>query len=692
MSFKGKRFTSLSALVLITAGVASPVINTVTSSSPVVFAEGTESVLKDKQEKKQSPSTNTEAEKLEYNPGSGKVASPVKEKTIYSEDVETSNQAVINGGNDLKSVDVNAPVYNASVLLQNVGGGSRVSGSGMFVAPNVFVTVAHNFLEDDGTDSKTTGDNMKYYLGSNTERKGAPTSGVGFDYKKENIHYYHKELYKKEKGASIPKKYGVDLAVVVVDTPIQMAVKGYDFNDLVSAPQQMSNGTGVKIIGYPGTKEQTITAPLVVGKLYEQNSHNVVSENLAPKDNFYFVPNTTLAGMSGSGVLNSDNKVMGVHQFGMSDAVGKNGGMIFNQDQLNWIKGIINQNKVEGLKEYNGKHYFFESSGHLAKNTTKVIGKNLWSFDQDGVGTDKGEAKLGSIILELVDESGNPIPGQKKNTVISNQTEGSAYDISPVKIDGYEFVGLAKDSAPLKGNIAAGIKTIKAQYKAIKNSTENKPADKPAENKPATPATPSPTKPVENKPAENKPVENKPAENKPVETKPSTPTKPDENKPATPTKPTESSKPAENTGSTPIKPADKPTPSATDKGDDKKPTGTKTELKPSESDKGDKNTPSETKPGDSKPSESDKDKGKSGSETKPDAKNPESKSGENKAGTNTDGGTKTSGSDAGKTADKKDPIKTGAGAGVLVAPGLALGGGVGLLGLARFVAKRKNKD
>ena len=289
---------------------------------------------------------------------------------------------------------------------------------------------------------------------------------------------------------------------------------GYDFNDLVKSPQVMSNGTPIKIVGYPGNLDG-ITAPVKRGQLYEQTSNNVINDKLMPHSNFYLIPNTTVGGMSGSGVLNSNNQVMGVHQFGFPDRVGLNGGLIFDQAQLDFINKIIQDNKIQGWKEHSGKKYFFQEDGHLAKNTEKNIDGRRWKFDQNGVATDIGVAKEEKPVETKPAEK--PAENKPSKPVETKPTENKPAD-KPVE---------TKPSKPAENKPA-----------------ENKPSEKPVENKPSKPAENKPAdKPVETKPAE-KPVETKPTD-KPVETKPSKPieTKPTENKPAD--KPVET-KPAEN--------------------------------------------------------------------------------------------------------------------------------------------------
>ena len=624
-----KKYTLASAVALsvIVAGFSSPVFNSITNAPSVVYAED---ILDQEQPKNDSP----EPVKDDNSPVSKKgqrVAGKVKEKIISSDVLPDKEswaypQAVINGGADLKFVDVNKPINNAAVLMQSKKLGLVFSGSGMFVSPNVYVTVAHNFLTDKG--ELPAFKSLDYWVGSNSERKIAPTSGISKPISLNKVHFFNQKAYGNP-PAGVEKPY-YDLAVVVVDEPLMFTHPGYDFNDLVKSPEVMSNGTPIKIVGYPGNLDG-ITAPVKRGQLYEQTSNNVINDKLMPHSNFYLIPNTTVGGMSGSGVLNSNNQVMGVHQFGFPDRVGLNGGLIFDQTQLDFINKIIQDNKIQGWKEHGGKKYFFQEDGHLAKNTEKNIDGRRWKFDQNGAATDIGVAK---------EEKPAEKPAENKPAE------------KPVE---------TKPSKP----------------------AENKPAEKPAENKPAEkPVETKPSKPVENKPAENKPaekpvetkpskpVENKPAENKPaekpVETKPSKPAenKPSENKPVE-TKPVET-KPADTNPVKPsetkpaeTKPSDTPsekknTPSSTDKGNVV--TGTTTE-KPSEKDKGDVTTVTGT------------DKDDKAVTTK--AENPSTVTADT------------------KTPTVKDPIKTGAFAGVSLLPLAAVAGGLGVTGLAHLSKKRK---
>ena len=624
-----KKYTLASAVALsvIVAGFSSPVFNSITNTPSVVYAED---VLDQEQPKNDSP----EAVKDDNSPVSKKgqrVAGKIKEKIVSSDVLPEKEswaypQAVINGGSDLKQLDVNKPVNNAAVIMQTRKGGMVLSGSGMFVSPNVYVTVAHNFLNDQGETGNIA--SVDYWVGSNSERQIRPTSGISKPISLSKVHFFNQKAYGNPPAGT--KKAYYDLAVVVVDEPLMFTQPGYDFNDLVKSPQVMSDGTPVKIIGYPGNLTG-ITAPVKKGQLYEQSSNNVVRDTLMPHSNFYLIPNTTVAGMSGSGVLNANNQVMGVHQFGYSDRVGLNGGLIFDQAQLDFINKVVQDNKIQGWKEQGGKKYYFQENGHLAKSTEKNIDGRRWKFDQNGVATDIGVAKEEKPAEKPVENK----PAENK------PAENKPAENKPA------------ENKPAENKPA---ENKPAENKPAENKpAENKPAEnKPVENKP-TENKPADNKPAENKPAENKPAENKPAENKPADTNPIKPSevKPSETKPSE-TKPAET-KPAE------TKPSDTPsekknTPSSTDKGNVV--TGTTTE-KPSEKDKGDVTTVTGT------------DKGDKASTTK--AENPSTVTADT------------------KTPTVKDPIKTGAFAGVSLLPLAGVAGGLGVsVGGYFWKNKRKN--
>ena len=186
-----KKYTLASALALtvIMAGTITPVFNSVSNTPSVVYAEN---VLNQEQPKNDSSDTVKDNNAPVFNKGQ-RVAGKIKEKVVYSEESSPYSQAVVNGGSDLKLLDVNNPINNAAVVMQTRKGGTVLSGSGMFVSPNVYVTVAHNFLNDQGETGNIT--SMDYWVGSNTERVIRPTSGISKPISLNKVHFFNKEAY-----------------------------------------------------------------------------------------------------------------------------------------------------------------------------------------------------------------------------------------------------------------------------------------------------------------------------------------------------------------------------------------------------------------------------------------------------------------------------------------------------------------
>ncbi|MDU1097302.1 MAG: YSIRK-type signal peptide-containing protein, partial [Streptococcus mitis] len=144
-------------------------------------------------DKKDSPKVETE--------------SILKNKEELPKEAENGNRAIINGGLDLKHVPYEGqPATAASMIYTIYNGGSQryiVSGSGIFVAPNVILTVAHNFLESN-RDTKEGhirgGDSAKFYynLGSNSAvRNSQPVTGNTTLFKEEDIHFWNKKEFGK---------------------------------------------------------------------------------------------------------------------------------------------------------------------------------------------------------------------------------------------------------------------------------------------------------------------------------------------------------------------------------------------------------------------------------------------------------------------------------------------------------------
>ena len=437
-------------------------------------------------DKKDSPKVETE--------------SILKNKEELPKEAENGNRAIINGGLDLKHVPYEGqPATAASMIYTIYNGGSQryiVPGSGIFVAPNVILTVAHNFLESN-RDTKEGhirgGDSAKFYynLGSNSAvRNSQPVTGNTTLFKEEDIHFWNK----KEFG----KGYQNDLAAVVAPVPLQIASpnKAATFVPLAEN-KTYQPGDPVSTIGYPtDSSSPELKKPIVAGQLYKADG--VVKsvdkyDDKGSKGITYHM--TSVSGLSGAGIINGDGKVVGVHQHGtiengIPDKDRFGGGIVLSPEQVKWVKDIIAKYGVKGWYQGdNGKRYYFTPEGEMFRNKTAVIGENQYSFDENGVATLIKGIDYGRVVVQHVDETGNPI--KTDDTFVEKTEVGTAFDYDfkkeiaktdfytknqekyqIVSIDGFEINKQLKDewTYNVVSKTAPGTRVIKVVYKVNKGS------------------------------------------------------------------------------------------------------------------------------------------------------------------------------------------------------------------------------
>ena len=437
-------------------------------------------------DKKDSPKVETE--------------SILKNKEDIPKEAENGNRAIINGGLDLKHVPYEGqPATAASMIYTIYNGGSQryiVPGSGIFVAPNVILTVAHNFLESN-RDTKEGhirgGDSAKFYynLGSNSAvRNSQPVTGNTTLFKEEDIHFWNK----KEFG----KGYQNDLAAVVAPVPLQIASpnKAATFVPLAEN-KTYQPGDPVSTIGYPNdSSSPELKKPIVAGQLYKVDG--VVKsvdkyDDKGSKGITYHM--TSISGLSGAGIINGDGKVVGVHQHGtiengIPDKDRFGGGIVLSPEQVKWVKDIIAKYSVKGWYQGdNGKRYYFTPEGEMFRNKTAVIGENQYSFDENGVATLIKGIDYGRVVVQHVDETGNPI--KTDDTFVEKTEVGTAFDYDfkkeiaktdfytknqekyqIISIDGVEINKQLKDewTYNVVSKTAPGTRVIKVVYKVNKGS------------------------------------------------------------------------------------------------------------------------------------------------------------------------------------------------------------------------------
>ena len=329
---------------------------------------------------------------------------------------ETVHASVVNGGSDIKDIDVSSP-DNSGVAMtyttyeSGTSGKQTASGSGVFVAPNVMVTVAHNYLDKNKETNEgfvRGGDSAQSYVvtNSSTEKVNKnPQTGESQLVNKGDIHYYNE----KELGSS----YTNDLAVTVLDKPIEAMTDGNDSARNIGTAEK---GDDIRLVGYPNdfsskNISDTNHERLKDGKLYEVSG--TLSElNTTTGEGTYHM--SALGGFSGGPIFNSKGDVVGIHQHGTnSDATPENqqhgGGLFFTDKHKAWINSMIDKYAIKGWYVDGDKKYYYDENHQPLKNVDKDIDGARYHFDEKGrakllLGTEKGQ-----LVLKAFDKKGEKL-------------------------------------------------------------------------------------------------------------------------------------------------------------------------------------------------------------------------------------------------------------------------------------------
>ena len=221
--------------------------------------------------------------------------------------VENNNTAEIN----------NVPKNASALLRMNFVKGNQVlsgTGSATFIAPNVLLTVAHNFINNsaDNSTGEFIGDKSK-----NTYEWQTPDGQKG-SFTSEDIHFYNKKDY--------PKGFIYDLAVITLPQSTRR-----EHANLVENYSKVNVNDKLNVYGYPrGEYTHLKDTTVEMEQKYANNTYGVQYQG-------------GKAGMSGGGIFNSRGEVIGLHQNG---AENRSGGLILSPTQLDWIRSIIKGKEI----------------------------------------------------------------------------------------------------------------------------------------------------------------------------------------------------------------------------------------------------------------------------------------------------------------------------------------------------------
>ena len=329
---------------------------------------------------------------------------------------------VIQGGNDIKDVGVHSEATNGVAMTYTTydsgnSGQQTASGSGVFVAPNVMVTAAHNYYEKKSEDSSAVlrgGDSAKSYvvMNSDTEKVNkVPTSGSTEAVAKESIHAYNE----KDFG----KSYGNDLAVVVTNKTVEAMTNGEDSPRELSKTE-VATGDSIRMVGYPNDFSTSNLSEENRNRLKDGKPYEVEGKvSTLNKENGAITYHTSaLGGFSGAPLFNDKGEVVGIHQHGTNTAseVEANrigGGTIFTEKHKEWIRSMVDRYAITGWYLDGRTRYYYDENHKALKNVEKEIDGARYRFNDRGQATLLSGVEKGRVLLRLEDVKGNRLIADK---------------------------------------------------------------------------------------------------------------------------------------------------------------------------------------------------------------------------------------------------------------------------------------
>ena len=329
---------------------------------------------------------------------------------------------VIQGGSDIHDVDVHSKSAEGVAMTyttydSGTSGKQTASGSGVFVAPNVMVTVAHNYYDKNQEDKSAVlrgGESARSYVVMNSETEKSnkvPTSGVSEALEKDSIHLYN--------GKDFGKDYSNDLAVVVTKKPVEAMTGGEDSPRELS-DKEVSTGDSISMVGYPNdfstpNLSEENKARLKDGKAY---SVSTTVSSINKESGAVTYHSSALGGFSGAPLFNDKGEVVGIHQHGTntpsaseSERIG--GGTIFTEKHRAWIQSMIDKYAITGWYIDGANRYYYDENHIALKDVESEIDGAWYSFDEKGRATlVKGEEK-GRVLLRVEDTKGTRLISDK---------------------------------------------------------------------------------------------------------------------------------------------------------------------------------------------------------------------------------------------------------------------------------------
>ena len=406
---------------------------------------------------------------------------------------------VIQGGNDIKDVEVHSDAANGVAMTYTTydsgnSGQQTASGSGVFVAPNVMVTVAHNYYDkktEDGSAVLRGGDSAKSYvvMNSDTEKVNkVPTSGSTEAVDKGAIHAYNE----KDFGSS----YSNDLAVVVTKKTVEAMTNGEDSPRELSKTE-VATGDSIRMVGYPNDFTTSNLSVENRNRLKDGKPYEVEGKvSTLNKENGAVTYHTSaLGGFSGAPLFNDKGEVVGIHQHGTNTAseVEANrigGGTIFTEKHKEWIHSMVDRYAITGWYLDGTTRYYYDENHKALKSVEKEIDGARYRFNDRGQATLLSGVEKGRVLLRLEDVKGNRLiadkvvqTGEVDSPIVFNLRQDSDFnrlvgDSPNAKIVSYnnlpinKLVTDASWSGDYVSKVALGNTVIKAVLDSVSPKTD----------------------------------------------------------------------------------------------------------------------------------------------------------------------------------------------------------------------------
>ena len=406
---------------------------------------------------------------------------------------------VIQGGNDITDVGVHSEVANGVAMTYTTydsgnSGQQTASGSGVFVAPNVMVTVAHNYYDkktEDGSAVLRGGDSAKSYvvMNSDTEKVNkVPTSGSTEAVDKGAIHAYNE----KDFG----RTYSNDLAVVVTKKTVEAMTNGEDSPRELSKTE-VATGNSIRMVGYPNDFTTSNLSEENRNRLKDGKPYEVEGKvSTLNKENGAVTYHTSaLGGFSGAPLFNDKGEVVGIHQHGTNTAseVEANrigGGTIFTEKHKEWIRSMVDRYAITGWYLDGTTRYYYDENHKALKSVEKEIDGARYRFNDRGQATLLSGVEKGRVLLRLEDVKGNRLiadkvvqTGEVGSPIVFNLRQDSDFnrvvgDSPNAKIVSYnnlpinKLVTDASWSGDYVSKVALGNTVIKAVLDSVSPKTD----------------------------------------------------------------------------------------------------------------------------------------------------------------------------------------------------------------------------